>query len=1599
MFKKYRLTWPQKSILLTEQYYNISQVNNVGTKLGVNKGFIPELLKKAIYLTYNRYDVFKIRILEENGEFYQVFDDKVLENIDIPIVYLETEKELKAYLQEVIDKPFDISKYMIRASVFMCKNGKKGYVGAYHHIVNDGFSQYLVSDTIFRFYEFLLKIYTNILYTNGLIRKFSNAGLNRENQTKEEYESNIKRALKAVDVYIQYLKSINSDKYMNLNLNNLKVDSKKECIEKIISIDDKILLDIFEIYYDKKVEKTLLENLGKKIEISDIISVPKYVNQLEKEEEYKESERFKKDEEYWKNQISKQPKIVSLSKKKKEQNTAELLKASRLQFSLNNRYLNKLHKYCKEQNISPFNFFMAIYAIYTSHMTMENKFALGTPVLNRANREERKIPGMFVSTLPYIADINGEQKIVEYLKDVKVGLSKILRHQKYPYNMILKESNKVQNTNSNIYNILLSYQITKRENSDIYVDNYDAEWIHSTYNADELDIHIYDIDGGDNFEIAYDYQLAKFTKADIIALHNRVIEMSENILDKKYEKIDEVEVTTKSEREDILKKYNKYSYINKGWGIKENHKIKNLRINRAENLMIDFLKNYNSYRLRNKLCIVDNVINGTQKYTYLQIMDTVLKRAEELTSKGIKAKDKVVIIADANIYTVINILAVLVIGATYIPIDENYPKERIIYILEDSNAKAIITKLEKVQELELKNINSSKIILEIDDFKIQNSKDINIRSKRRQVSKLIKNLERLGDSLAYIIYTSGSTSNPKGVTISNQSLYKYITWAKEEYVKNEKTNFPLYSSISFDLTVTSIFTPIYSKNTMYIYDKKDILNTLKSMMQNRDLDILKLTPAHLKLVNMFEPELLKNTTIKKMILGGDILSNVLCNSICSKIQGLKIFNEYGPTETTVGIMKHIYSKKDEKYDSVPIGVPAKESMIYIVNQYGRILPLETFGEMVIETKSIFDGYVNLEEKTKATRKKSKYTNNMMYLTGDIALIHNNLIMEYIGRKDFQVKINGYRIELGEISAQLLKFKDILECYVMVHEEKSTNKKQIVVYYTVTEAVHKQYNKKKITEQEIENNIKQHLQKYLMPYMIPEKYILLEKMPLTINGKIDKKCLPNPNTIEISKKIILPQTELEKIVAEELKKISKQTEISIDENILKYGIDSLDIINMQMQLVKKGINIPTQKIYNLQTIQNICKYIEENNYDDHIDTNLEKYTDISYAKKNINKEYLKQLENLEKNNKIIIFGSTGFLGMHILKEFLVNTKYDINVIIREKEGLNSKDRLNQKLKYYFSEELTKEYLDRIEVFNGDILKENFGLNKREYNRLAKGVRQIISTAAIVKHFGDEELFIKTNIEGTNKMIAFAKEFKIPLNYVSTLTVSGYGMVQTKDAIFTENTLYVGQKYMDNIYVRTKFESEKNIIDAVEKGDIIASIYRVGNITNRETDCKFQENMSENAFTNRIKSLLELKETPKEIVGDNIEFAPVDKLANIIMNLVMLKKQKTLNIYHVQNTKYITLEKVIGILKEASIDIKYTPIEEYVQKISKNPEKYYGIINYITMYSNMDRNNIVKIDSKQTQYILKENDIEFNEVSKEYILGVVKYIQQHMKSINA
>ena len=849
------------------------------------------------------------------------------------------------------------------------------------------------------------------------------------------------------------------------------------------------------------------EAIIKNEKVSDDLN-PSYIDYINSEAEYINSEKFEKDKTFWNDMFKTVPEFATIPSLKQESSQGISCASKRKQFIIPKETIDLINEFCKPKKASVFNFFMGVLSIYISRVSGLNEFVIGTPILNRGNFKEKNTTGMYISTIPFKVSINSEDLFGDFLSNISMDFLKIFRHQKYPYQYLLEDLRAKDSTLPNLYNILMSYQ-NVRSNKQTSNILYDANWIGSNNISDDIDIHFSDMNDTGNIAMAYDYLLSKYTIDDICSIHARILHIINQILQNNDIKVKDIEIVTPDEKQKILYEFN--------------------------NTKADYLKDKTISKLFEEQVVKTPnniaVCFEYEKLTYKELNEKVNRLATYLQSKGITPKNNIGIFTSRSLDSIIGILAILKLNCTYVPIDPNYPDSRIEYMISTSQISYILT------TSDIKNANKDVALIDIDENKYCNySSSFNINGDYNSNDNL------------YIIFTSGSTGNPKGVTISHKNMINLITFERDKTSLLKGANKILqFATMSFDVSYQEIYSALLNGLTLVLI-KDEIrknIHTLSQYIDKHSIDTLFIPPAYLRLLadDLSSAELIiKN--VKNIITAGEKL--VITNGIKTLLSNnIKIHNHYGPAETHVATTYTI----DEIPESseTAIGKPISNSHIYILDNNLNLLPNNTVGQIAISGDCVGNGYINNPSlNSKKFIKDKFFSGSCMYLTGDLGYVADDGLIYFLGRNDFQVKINGFRVELEEVESALHSYPYITSCIVIA--KKDLSRTVLIAYYL---------SKENIDETALRTYLKGKIPEYMMPHYL----VRLEQFPYNLNGKIDRKKLPLPNFEARNKEILPARNDIDKFLINSLTEMLETDNISIDDSFFELGGDSLSAINL------------------------------------------------------------------------------------------------------------------------------------------------------------------------------------------------------------------------------------------------------------------------------------------------------------------------------------------------------------------------------------------------------------------------------------------------------
>jgi amino acid adenylation domain-containing protein len=849
---------------------------------------------------------------------------------------------------------------------------------------------------------------------------------------------------------------------------------------------------------------------------------------------------------------------------------------------INTRALNQL---AQQTGTTMYMVLLAVYTIFLSKVTGQEDIVVGSPIAGRRHADLEKIIGMFVNTLALRIYPKEEKTFYRFLLEVKEKTLRAIENQDYHYEDLVDRVAINRDAGRNpLFDTMLALQNTHAKEIEIPgLKLVPYEYVNK---ISKFDLTLTVLEAEEKLQLTFEYCTKLFREETI----NRFMDYFKNIvnglIENKERRIAAVEIITETEKRRILVDFNDTET-----GYPKNKTIHQLFKAQAS-------KTPDHIALVGACVETLHATSLQHQITYYQLNEKSDRLAGLLIEKGVLPDSIVAIMMERSVEMIIGIMGILKAGGAYLPIEPDYPQERIDYMLKDSGAKLLVTtndgEGEKVRRWE-----GEKIFLE-EILKVPKSsfvptvpsaakiaEGVYLRPKDANSSTLTSTSTSTcqvgGANLAYIIYTSGSTGRPKGVMAEHQGLVNYIWWAAQKYVKNERINFSLYSSISFDLTVTSLFTPLITGNEIVIYEAMDKEFLIEKIIDDNRTAVIKLTPSHLKLIK--EKKIPgASSMIKRFIVGGEKFGSSLARDIYDNFDGkIEMYNEYGPTEAVVGCMIHKFDPGSDQKEFVPIGIPINNTRIYILDKYLNPVPIGVPGEISIGGHGLARGYLNRTEFTSEQFIENPFIpGQKIYKSGDFACWLPDGNIQFIGRIDQQVKIRGFRIEIEEIECRLLQHEEIKDATIIA--KKSKNGDIDLWAYLVS------------TRELTTHELKEYLGLTLPGYMIPSYFVSLEKMPITSGGKVDKKMLASiAANMKTGREFVPAQTDLQKKIASIWQEVLGITSVSITDNFFDLGGNSLKLITLNRQLNEAlEMNVPVVEMFKYTTIETFLDFIETRN---------------------------------------------------------------------------------------------------------------------------------------------------------------------------------------------------------------------------------------------------------------------------------------------------------------------------------------------------------------------------------------------------------------------
>ncbi|MEK4077793.1 amino acid adenylation domain-containing protein [Paenibacillus sp. FSL M7-0656] len=761
----------------------------------------------------------------------------------------------------------------------------------------------------------------------------------------------------------------------------------------------------------------------------------------------KQSGPREQQEHYWLNQFAEEPPVLNwLTDYPRPQ--IQSFEGAFSSVNLDEELTSRLKQLANETGATLYMVMMAAYSILLSRYASQEDIVIGSPTMGRTHADVLQTVGMFVNTLALRVKPEGTKTFDQFLCEVKQTTLQAFEHQDYPYEELIEKLGLRRDLSRNpLFDTVFTLQNLGIEELALDGLTVSSRSWDGRMSKFDLTLTVTENDRGMSIEAEY---AAKLLKAGTIErLMTHYIEVLRSVVVSRHIKLEDIELLPPEQRSWILEQFN---------GSKK-----------------DFAHNRTAYELFAEQVkrTPDHIalVFKNQRLTYRELEEQTSRLAYVLLEKGVKPGGITAIMVEHSVEMIVAVLAVLQTGAAYLPIDHEYPADRITYILEDSKAGLLLTKNGLVQSkgLSLPWIDLEAVLMPNSELHIQ---------------KPFSTPKGSSADLAYVIYTSGSTGKPKGVMIEHRSLLNMTGWYQSYYGLTPEDKSTKYAGFGFDASVWEIFPSLLSGGELHIIPEEIRYDVPRLADYYNEQGI---TVSFLPTAVCEQFTQIQNDSLRVLLTGGDKLKSY-------HPVPYDLVNNYGPTENTIVTAAF---KVNGEYDNIPIGCPIDNVRVYILDRNDKLLPIGIPGELCIAGDSLARGYMNRDDLTAEKFTADPFqTGERMYRTGDLARWLPDGNLEYLGRMDEQVKIRGYRIELGEVENVLLKQEGVAEAIVAVvlNPKQET---ELCAYITTS---------RNIAVREIRGC----LARELPEYMIPVHYVELNKIPLTSNGKVDRRALPQPD---------------------------------------------------------------------------------------------------------------------------------------------------------------------------------------------------------------------------------------------------------------------------------------------------------------------------------------------------------------------------------------------------------------------------------------------------------------------------------------------------------
>ena len=809
-----------------------------------------------------------------------------------------------------------------------------------------------------------------------------------------------------------------------------------------------------------------------------------------------------------------------------------------LQFTLPTRLNSPLSSLCQRLGVTPFVVLLGAWQLLLSRYSGQRDFTVGVPNATRNQSATQELVGFFVSSQIYRARIDADQPGSEFLQGLRQASLAALEHADYPIELLLDRLNLQRSSQANpLFQTLFNWRVAAPAETVLHLQG-----LHLTPLPIVLAQAKFDL----NLDVSYsptaihaelEYRAELFAPETIARLAGHWQNLLQALVENPSQPIGDLPMLSPSELQ-TRQQWNATQVI---YPLDQPvHRLIEQQVQRSP-----------------QACAL--AFNDRQ-LSYEQLNSQANQLAHALIELGVKPETLVGIAVERSVEMVVGLLAILKAGGAYVPLDPEYPQERLAYMIEDSGIQWLLTQT-SLRGLFPRTATLNTLCLDARDLSAYSPSNPEI--------------DIAPENLAYVIYTSGSTGQPKGAGNRHRALSNRLCWMQQAYTLDSRDTVLQKTPFSFDVSVWEFFWPLLSGARLAMAgpgDHRDPARLIQ-LIEKHQVSTLHFVPSMLQAF-LLDADVSSCTGLKRIICSGEALPVDTQQQVFEKLPRAALYNLYGPTEAAIDVTH--WTCREEGADSVPIGAPIANLATYILDARLQPVPQGVIGELYLSGTGLARGYHRRPALTAERFVTSPFGNGeRLYRTGDLASYRADGVIEYRGRIDHQVKIRGLRIELGEIENQLLQLPDVREAVVIAVNQ------QLVGYVVPVQPA------ETVQHAALQDSIKTRLPQHLPDYMVPGQWLFLERMPLSANGKLDRKALPAPDSGQLHNAWVAPQNPIQQQLLTLWQDVLKRDAIGITDNFFDLGGDSIISIQLVSRARQTGIAFTPKELFEHQTIQHLA----------------------------------------------------------------------------------------------------------------------------------------------------------------------------------------------------------------------------------------------------------------------------------------------------------------------------------------------------------------------------------------------------------------------------